>query len=225
MRSMRKIVEEEKARKYNVRAYTSFPIRNWDHWLPANRQPHAFVQMLGEHAGARPVRRHGVHQAAGIRWPQLRQAAASSTCAWTPDGQSLVFSATRNANRSAYDYTNTELWQIAMTGGEPRRLTGSDALEGGESWSEPKFSPDGRSLYALREGRSDRVFNPTHLGAFDWPAAKERPSITLPAERDVITFAVAPNNRDIYHAQRRLRTRQSSIAARAAAAKRSWPSR
>ena len=42
----KRIAAEEKARKYKVRAYDSFPIRNWDTWLPENRQPHAFVQTI-----------------------------------------------------------------------------------------------------------------------------------------------------------------------------------
>ena len=194
---MRKLVEEEKTRKYNVRAYTSFPIRNWDQWVPENREPHAFVQAIGE-----PQARDLFAGTAFIKQPgfggRTTPGASELDLTWTPDGQSLVFAATRNAHRTAYDFTNTELWQIAATGGEPRRLTGGESLEGGESWSEAKFSPDGRSLYALREGRSDRVFNATRLGALDWPALKERPSISLPAERDVISFAVAPNNRDVY---------------------------
>ncbi len=194
---MRKLVEEEKTRKYNVRAYTSFPIRNWDQWVPENREPHAFVQTIGE-----PQARDLFAGTAFIKQPGFagRTTPGSSELdlTWTPDGQSLVFSATRNANRTAYDFTNAELWQIAATGGEPRRLTGGESLEGGVSWSEPKFSPDGRTLYALQEGRSDHVFNPTRLGALDWPAAKERASVSLPADRDVINFAVAPNNRDVY---------------------------
>ena len=118
---------------------------------------------------------------------------------WTPDGQSLVFSATRNANRGAYDFTNTELWQIAIDGGEPRRLTGSEELKGGDGWSEPKFSPDGRSLYALREVRGKRVFSPTHLVAFDWPA-RAGASVDHAAgrARSDRTSSIAPNNRDIY---------------------------
>jgi Tol biopolymer transport system component len=157
---MRKLAEEEKARKYNVRAYTSFPIRNWDQWLAANRQPHALVQVLGE-----PQARDLFAGTAFIKQPgfagRTTQGGAELDLAWTPDGQALVFAATRNAHRTAYDFTNAELFEIAVTGGEPRRLTGSEALEGSVNWSEPKFSPDGRSLYALREGRSNRVFNPT----------------------------------------------------------------
>jgi dipeptidyl aminopeptidase/acylaminoacyl peptidase len=194
---MRRIAEEEKARKYNVRAYTSFPIRNWDQWLPANREPHAFVQVIGE-----PQARDLFAGTAFIKQPgfdgRTTQGGSELDLAWTPDGQSLVFSAMRNADRGAYDFTNAELWQIAVSGGEPRRLTGGESLEGAESWSEPRFSPDGKSLYALREGRSDRVFNPTSLGAFDWPAVRQRPAVTLPADRDVMSYAVAPNSRDVY---------------------------
>jgi dipeptidyl aminopeptidase/acylaminoacyl peptidase len=194
---MRKIVEEEKTHKYNVRVYTSFPVRNWDQWVPVNRQPHAFVQAIGEDqardlfAGTAFIKQPGF---AGRTTP----GSTELDLVWAPDGESLVFAAMRNAHRSAYDFTNSELWQIAIAGGEPRRLTGSEGLEGGESWSEPEFSPDGRSLYALREGRSDRVFNPTRLGALDWPAARERPSITLPADRDVMNFAIAPNSREVF---------------------------
>jgi dipeptidyl aminopeptidase/acylaminoacyl peptidase len=194
---MRRIVEEEKSRKFNVRAYTSFPIRNWDQWLSETREPHPFVQTIGEPQPRDLLAGTAFIKQAGFAG-RTTQEGSELDLAWAPDGQSLVFAATRNAHRTAYDFTNTELWQIAATGGEPRRLTGSEELAGSASWSEPRFSPDGRSLYALREGRSDRVFNPTRLGAFDWPALKERPSITLPADRDVLSFAVAPNNREIY---------------------------
>jgi dipeptidyl aminopeptidase/acylaminoacyl peptidase len=193
----KRILADEKARKYKIRAYDGFPIRNWDVWLPENRQPHAFVQTLGQNdardlfAGSALIKQPGFHG-------RSTQAASELDLAWTPDGQGLVFAATRNANRSAYDFTNTELWQVALSGGEPRRLTGGEDLKGGDSWSEPKFSPDGRTLYALKEARGQRVFNATRLTALDWPAAKERATISLPADRDPAGFAIASNNRDVY---------------------------
>ncbi|WP_293851771.1 alpha/beta hydrolase family protein [Steroidobacter sp.] len=193
----KRIVADEKSRKYKMRVYDSFPIRNWDVWLPENRQPHAFVQTVGVNdardlfAGTDMIKQPGF----GGR---STQSASELDLAWAPDGESLVFSATRNANRGAYDFTNAELWQVAVAGGEPRRLTGSDDLKGGDSWSEPEFSADGRSLYALREIRGKSVFSPTHLAAFDWPSLKARAGITLPAERDPLNYVVAPNSRDIY---------------------------
>src|SRR5207248_5370874 len=48
----RQIAADRKARKYNVRAFDSFPVRYWDHWLDDQR-PHLFVQTLEEGAKAR----------------------------------------------------------------------------------------------------------------------------------------------------------------------------
>ncbi len=193
----KRIVGEEKARKYKMRVYESFPIRNWDTWLPENRQPHAFVQTVGMNdardllAGTQLIKQPGF---GGRR----SQSASELDLVWAPDGESLIFSATRNANRGAFDFTNTELWQVPVAGGEPRRLTGGDDIKGSDSWSEAKFSPDGRSLYAFREIRDDYVFSPTHVAVFDWPAMKRRPDITLPAQRDTLAFVIAPNSRDVY---------------------------
>lgn len=193
----KRIIAEEKARKYKVRAYESFPIRNWDTWLPENRQPHAFVQTIGLNdvrdlfAGTEMIKQPGF---AGRSTP----GASELDLLWTPDGESLVFTASRNANRGAFDYTNTELWQVSVNGGEPKRLTGGDDLKGSDGWSKAEFSPDGRTLYALREVRGKAVFSPTHLAAFEWPAMKRGTDVTLPAVRDPLDFVVAPNNRDIY---------------------------
>lgn len=193
----KRIIAEEKGRKYKMRAYDSSPIRNWDIWLPENRQPHAFVQTLGVNdardlfAGTELIKQPGFDG-------RGTQSASELDLTWTPDGDGLIFSATRNSNRAAYDYTNAELWLVPASGGEPKRLTGSDDLKGGDGWSEPKFSPDGRILYAFREIRATTVFSPTHLAVFDWPAMKPRADITLPGERDPLNFVIAPNNREVY---------------------------
>jgi dipeptidyl aminopeptidase/acylaminoacyl peptidase len=193
----KRIIAEEKARKYKMRAYEGFPIRNWDTWLQENRQPHAFVQTVGVNdardlfADTEMIKQPGF---SGRSTP----GSSELDLIWAPDGESLIFSASRNANRAAFDFTNTELWQVSVNGGEPRRLTGSDDLKGGDSWSEPKFSPDGRSLYALREVRGPAVFSPTRLAVFDWPSLQRRADITLPGERDPVGFVIAPNNRDVY---------------------------
>lgn len=193
----KRILADEKARKYKMRAYDSFPIRNWDVWLPEDRQPHAFVQTLGQNDPRDLLANSELVKQSGFDG-RSTQGASELDLAWTPDGQGLVFSATRNANRGAYDFTNAELWQVAVSGGEPKRLTGGEDLKGGDSWTEPRFSPDGRTLYALKEARTPRVFNPTRLAALDWPTAKERATISLPADRDPLNFAVAPNSRDVY---------------------------
>src|SRR5690606_12155264 len=109
----KRIIAEEKARKYNMRAYESFPIRNWDVWLPENRQPHAFVQTVGMNdardlfAGSEMIKQPGF---SGRSTPSSSELDVT----WAPDGESLIFAASRNANRAAFDFTNTELWQVSI---------------------------------------------------------------------------------------------------------------
>ena len=90
-----------KERKYHVRAFESFPVRRWDRWLD-DRQVHVFVQRL--EPGAAPV-----DLLAGTRLVQepgydgrLSDDTDDLDAAWAPDGQSIVFVATRQRNQSAY---------------------------------------------------------------------------------------------------------------------------
>jgi dipeptidyl aminopeptidase/acylaminoacyl peptidase len=192
----KRIAEEEKARKHKVRTYTGFPIRNWDKWLP-DRQPRVFVQTLGESeardllAGSELVKRPGYDG-------RSAQGGSELDVLWAPDGRAIVFAASTNSNRGAHDFTHADLWQVSLAGGEPRRLTGSDNPEGSRSFSEPRFSPDRRSLYAVVEPRGKRVYNATRLAAFDWPSLKEREPIVPSGMREVLSYAVGANNRDVY---------------------------
>ncbi|NGP54238.1 S9 family peptidase [Thioalkalivibrio sp. XN8] len=187
-----RITKEEKERKYEVHAYDGFPIRHWDRWLNPDRQPRLLVQTIGTDeavdllAGTALAREPGFYAAGGL------------DPAWAPDGESIVFVASRNRHRAAFDFTNSELWQVPVAGGEPRRLTGREGLEGGDNWSAPVFSADGRSLFARRVPRTERVFNAARIVRFDWPAATVAAEITLPEMRTAGDFAVTPNGREVY---------------------------
>ncbi len=64
-----KAAADRKARKYNARAYDSFPIRHWDRWLDELR-PSLIVQPLdGNSTRPRPARGQRAAQGAGIRRP------------------------------------------------------------------------------------------------------------------------------------------------------------
>jgi dipeptidyl aminopeptidase/acylaminoacyl peptidase len=192
----RRISEEEKARKHEAYVYTGFPTRNWDRWLP-ERQPRLLVQVIGEDAavdllaGSELVRMPGYDGRGTIAGSQL-------DAVWAPDGQSLVFVATRNRHRAAFDFTHTDLWQVSAEGGEPRRLTGGDGLEAGDIWAAPAFSPDGRSLLAVRVPRTDRVYNASRLARLSWPEASQVAEITLPELRAVMHYTIAPDSREVF---------------------------
>lgn len=186
-----RIKKEEGERKHEVHAYEGFPIRNWDKWLNPDRQPRLLVQTIGEDAA--------VDLLAGSELvKQPGYAAGGLDPVWAPDGESIVFVASRNRHRAAFDFTNSELWQVPLAGGEPRRLTGGDGIEGGDNWSAPVFSADGRSLYARHVPRTDKVFNAARVARLAWPSAKVEAEITLPELRTAGGFVVAPDSRDVY---------------------------
>ena len=63
-----------------------------------------------------------------------------SPAAWTPDGESLVFSSNRNENW-VHDYRNSELYILSVPTGEVRQLTDRPGPDGS-----PAVSPDGRQV-------------------------------------------------------------------------------
>ncbi|MCA1952678.1 MAG: hypothetical protein LDL22_06530, partial [Hyphomicrobiales bacterium] len=95
-----KIAAERKARKYNARVYETFPIRNWDRWLD-DMQTHLFVQPVDGGtardllAGTRLVAEKGYGGASASGGDTLQPV-------WSPDSQSVVFTATVNRTAAAY---------------------------------------------------------------------------------------------------------------------------
>ena len=60
---------------------------------------------------------------------------------WSPDSKSIAFVSKRG--QAAPDRTsNTDVWVVSATGGEPRQLTKTEFAEGGR----PAWSPDGSRI-------------------------------------------------------------------------------
>ncbi len=191
----KKILEERKQRKYNVRIFESFPIRRWDRWLE-ERRPHVFLQSLEPGAKARDLLA-GTRLAAepgfggsggGMSGEENLQAV------WAPDGRSIVFAATRNRNVEAYDFSSLHLYRIPAEGGEPEPLT-----SGRDSYSRPAFRPDGGALYMLHTRRDDkRLYSLRRLAMLPWPPAGPPRLLSESFDRSVDSFAFAPDSRTIY---------------------------
>ncbi|MGH9657928.1 MAG: S9 family peptidase, partial [Bryobacteraceae bacterium] len=167
----RRVAAERRSRKYNARVYQSFPIRYWDKWLD-DRQTHLFVQALGDSkardllAGTKFVAGPGF---AGTQTDSGEEIRA----AWSPDGQSVVFAASTDRNAAAYAFTSSHLFLAPAAGGEPRQIT-----TGEDSYSAPKFSPDGTSLVCAHSRRSANVYSLTRIARFAWPNPGERTLLT-----------------------------------------------
>lgn len=183
---------ERRARKHNVRVYEGFPIRNWDRWLD-DKQTHVFVQTLEPGAqpkdllaGSKLVAEAGFAGVTGSGSDDLQ-------AVWTPDSQAIVFSAMNNRNAAAYSETNTQLYQVAVSGGEPKALT-----TGKDSYTRPVFSPDGKALYAVLNPATDKVYNLDRIVKFSWPSVGARQIITANTDLSPTSFAISPDSQTIY---------------------------
>lgn len=192
--AQRRIEAERKARDYNARVFTGFPIRNWDRWI-GERRPHVLVQSLdGGPArnllfGSQLVTAPGYAGRGALGSEEL-------DAVWAPDGRSIVFNASRNRHRSAFAFTHLDLWQVSIDGGEPRRLTGDEGDEAGDSYSAPRFSADGKYVLATRSPRTDSVYNASRLTRLSWPAMAPRGELVLPDALSVSTYVAASPGAD-----------------------------
>lgn len=195
----RKAQEAEKQRKFNVRIYEGFPIRNWDTWID-KRRPHLYVQAADGSGTARDLLA-GTTLAASPGFGGAGGLGGEAIDAtWAPDGRSVVFSAGGDRNRAAFAFTTLDLWQVPAAGGEAVRLT---AATDGESWSRPGFSPDGKWLVALRERpNAGKVYIATQMVTVPWSAeggAFARQVVASAAlDRAVSSYAISADSREAW---------------------------
>ncbi len=114
---------------------------------------------------------------------------------WTPDSQGVVFVATTTRSHAAYATTTTQLFELKLSGGEPRALT-----KGNDSYDAPKFRPDGKALLCEVEAGGDgRTYHHTRLASFPWPFdAAKRTVLTSALDLSVAQFAVTDNSKTVY---------------------------
>jgi dipeptidyl aminopeptidase/acylaminoacyl peptidase len=160
-----RLEQERKARKYETRVYTGFPIRHWDKWLD-ERQPRVYVQALDGGAAKDLLAGSALLREPGYAG-RVEDDGIKLDATWAPDGRGIVFVASADRNQAARAFTTNQLWYVSADGGEPRRLT-----PGNDVWGEPKFSADGRTLYAERQpGENRRPYVATRIVALDWDGA------------------------------------------------------
>jgi dipeptidyl aminopeptidase/acylaminoacyl peptidase len=188
----RRLAKERADRKYSARTYDGFPIRSWDHWLD-ERQAHLFVQALVPGAAPRDLLAGSALIAAPGYSGRHEDDDVTLDAAWTPDGRGLVFVASIDRDRAARDFTSTQLWYVAVGGGEPVQLT-----HGTDSWMTPRFAADRRTLYAEHQRRSGHVYATTLIAALDFAgasgaAARPARDLTAALDRSVTSWGVAAN--------------------------------
>jgi dipeptidyl aminopeptidase/acylaminoacyl peptidase len=189
----KKSAAEHKSRKYNARAFDTFPFRHWDRWLDDLR-PHVFVQDLTDGSKARDLLA-GTKMAAKRGFDGTRGLGdAELEAIWSPDGGSIVFTATLDADTTAYAPGSTQLFRVAAMGGEPAAIT-----SGPDSYSKPVFRPDGKALYMQHSRRGDTdLYSLTRLAKIDWPSATAPKLISDGWDRSLSAVAFTPDSRQVY---------------------------
>jgi dipeptidyl aminopeptidase/acylaminoacyl peptidase len=182
---------ERRARKWNARVYDGAPTRFWDRWLD-ERRPHLFVQPL-EPAGPARDLLAGTELAGDPGFGgQLGSGGEGLDAVWTPDGSGIVFVATDDRDEWARADVVQSLWLVPAEGGEPRRLT-----PGPDSYSDPRFRPDGRALYARVEPATEFVYNHDRLAMWPWPALDRRTVLSAAFDGSVGTYGFTPDGRSV----------------------------
>jgi len=192
--SNRKLVKERKAVKSNVRIFDSYPVRMWDRWLDES-QTHLVMQPLDAGAKSRDLLAGtNLVKSPGFGGRGAEGSREEIDAAWSPDGSTIVFTATTERNTSAYAEHGQDIYRVAATGGEPERI--AQAMG---SYGRLQFSPDGKTLYATFSERDTNIYNLDRLVAFDWPSMNNRRVVTpAPFDRSVGGFTIAPDSKTIY---------------------------
>ena len=194
---VKKAAKERKDRKYSARAYESFPPRFFDKWLD-DKQVRLFV--MDAEVGAKPRNLLVDSKIAALPGFGGSQGddGQSLDATWTPDGKTIVFSASTNRDQAAHAAGYTQIYAVPATGGEAVQLTADK-----RSYSSLKFAADGKTLFCLTEAEdSGKVYDLARLASFSWPqmAGSAAPKIlSASLDRSISHYALpAGSNRIVF---------------------------
>ena len=191
----KKIAAEHKARKYNVRAYEHFPVRQWNQWLD-ERQPTVLVQSLEPGAKAKDILSPTAlaHNSAFSGVPDPTSAGSSLEAIWSPDGKEIVFTATVERWNAAFGNVGFHLYRVNAAGGaEPQILTPASG-----EYSAAQFSADGHALFFKYTLQDNEIYHLARLHRVPWPAAGAATLVANDFDREVAVFAITPDSKTVY---------------------------
>ena len=185
--SNRKAAQERRNPKSRARIYDTFPVRNWDRWINADSKTHVWIVELEKGSAAMSL-------LAGSKLAALPGFGPDSlNPVWSPDGASVIFSATENNDRSARSVVPTLLWEVPASGGQPRKL----AVDGWDVGA-ARFRPDGKSLCFTASDAKPAIYQLTRLACGAWPWTGQTTVVTRGFDRAVSSWAFSSDSKSIY---------------------------
>jgi dipeptidyl aminopeptidase/acylaminoacyl peptidase len=163
-------------------------VRHWDAWKDGRISQLFVAQLENGRVTDEPVSVSGALDADVPSKPF----GDASEYTFSPDGNRLVFSA-RIKGKSEPWSTNFDLYEVEVTGGEPRNLT-----QDNPAWdTQPVFSPDGSMLAWRAMERAGFEADRFHVVVMDLKTG-ERRALTKDWDRSVDTIAFAHDGRTLY---------------------------
>lgn len=111
--------------------------------------------------------------------------------AFSPDSKELVYA--RNTDKDEAFSTNADLFVVAVTGGEAKRLTGDNR---GADLS-PQYSPDGRYIAYRSQSRYGFEADRWRLMLYDRESGQSRP-VSNQIDNYIESFVFAPDGKKVY---------------------------
>ncbi len=190
--AIKKAAKERKDRKYSARSYEGFPVRFWDKWLDDRK---AAIWVQAAQAGAKPRNVLGgtqLSQSPGFGGSQGDEG-QNLEAEWAPDDQGVVFVASINRHQAAFGDIHTQLFEVPLSGGEPKQLTSDEG-----NYGQLEFSPDGKLLFATFTANNAEVYNASRLVRFDWSSRSGRTVLTADLDRSVSRYALPAGSDRVY---------------------------
>ena len=191
----KKVAAEHKARKYNVRTYEHFPVRQWNQWLD-DKQPTLLVQSLEPGAKAKDIISPSelAHNSGFFGVPDPTSAGSSLEGVWSPDGKEVIFNATVEHWNASFGAVGFHLYRVSADGGaEPKIITPASGEYGAA-----QFSADGHSLFFKYTLQDTEIYHLPRLYRVSWPAGGEATLVARDFDREVAVFAITPDSHSVY---------------------------
>ncbi|MCB1609633.1 MAG: S9 family peptidase [Xanthomonadales bacterium] len=189
----REVAAEIQGRKYKVRTFEGFPVRDWNHWQD-QRQTHLMLAEINSGEvrdlffGSTLVAQPGFAGRGELGTQTL-------DANWSPDGSRVVFVASSNAHQAALGYTNQDLYQLQLSNLAISRL--NPAGGAAESYEQPRYTRDGRGIVALVTPRGEFVYNATYLDYFELDSG-QRSRLAAPRQLSIDSYALDPDGRTVW---------------------------
>jgi len=174
--------DEAEKNPVKVRRLTRLLSRHWDEWRE-NIRHHVFV------ADATTGNTLDVTPGDYDSPPGQQEDAA---IAFSPDGREVAFVSSHEGGDKEAWTTNHDVWVVAATGGEARKITANPASD-----LQPLYSRDGRTIFVRAQRRPGFESDRWYLDAYDRETGTKRTLFTTP-DISVGDYALSPDGMSIW---------------------------